>query len=95
MTDHSTDALDSDSTPGPKRWLDHPRNVDRLCYALYAVCGLLFFVDLFYARETHFGFETWLPTGWSGFYGLVSCVGLVLAAKGLRRILMRPEDYYE
>jgi hypothetical protein len=78
-----------------RRWLDDPRNVDRLCYALYAVCGLLLFADLFYERETHFAFETWLPTGFAGVYGLVSCVGLVLAAKGLRRLLMRGEHYYD
>ena len=33
-----------------------------------------------------------------GFYGLlgfIACVVLVLAAKQLRKVLMRPEDYYD
>ena len=30
-----------------------------------------------------------------GLYGFVACVFLVLMAKLLRRILMRPEDYYD
>jgi hypothetical protein len=28
-------------------------------------------------------------------YGFVACVLLVLTAKALRRLLKRPEDYYE
>ena len=40
---------------------------------------------------------TWHFQEWFGFdaiYGFVACVGLVLAAKGLRVLLMRDEDYY-
>ncbi len=29
------------------------------------------------------------------WFGFVACVALVLTAKALRRILRRPEDYYE
>ena len=91
----SDDHAPASRTVEPPGWLERPANVDRICYALYAVCGVLLFVDLGYHRETHFAFESWLPTGFSGVYGLVSCVGLVLAAKQLRRILMRSEDYYD
>jgi hypothetical protein len=28
-------------------------------------------------------------------YGFFACVALVLAAKLLRKLIMRPEDYYE
>jgi len=82
-------------TQDPPRWLDRKENVDRICYALYGICAVLFVADLFYERKAHFDFENWLPTGFSGVYGLVSCVGLVLAAKGLRRLIMRGEDYYD
>jgi hypothetical protein len=33
--------------------------------------------------------------GFYGLYGFVACVALVLAAKLLRRAVMRPEDYYD
>ena len=33
--------------------------------------------------------------GFYAIYGFVACVGLVLAAKLLRVILMKPEDYYD
>ena len=42
-----------------KYWLDHPRNVSRIVYTLYAVCTLLVLVDLLSAKDGHFGFERW------------------------------------
>lgn len=77
-----------------KRWLDEPKNVDKIVYTLYGVCGLLILVDFVpYKEHLHYSVEGWI--GFYGLYGLISCVGLVLAAKGLRRILMRSEDYYD
>jgi len=75
-----------------KYWLDDPRNVRKIVYALVAVCVLLVVLDLFYDKHAHFEAENWF--GFYGFYGFVCCVGLVLAAKQLRRLVMRPEDYY-
>ena len=82
---------------GGARWLDRSQNVDRICYALYAVCGILLVADVAYTRHPHFGFESWLPSfiSFSGVYGFVACVGLVIAAKGLRRLIKRDEDYYD
>ena len=74
-------------------WLDDPRNVDKIVYALYAVCGLLLVIDPLIHKHGPFAIEHWF--GFYGIYGFVACVALVLAAKELRRILMRPEDYYD
>ena len=76
---------------------DDARNVRRLIGALLAACALLLGLDLVVHRHSSFaGGE--LPTeSWFGFwafYGFVACVLLVLAAKELRRVLRRPEDYY-
>ncbi len=79
-----------DDTP---RWLDRPENVSKIIRALVAVCALLVLADLFYSKHVHYGFERWI--GFYGFYGFVSCVLLVRAAVVMRRVLMRPEDYYE
>jgi hypothetical protein len=78
---------------GRKYWLDDPRNVTKIFWWLCAVCGLLFVADAFYDKHPHFAAEGWF--GFYGVFGFVACVGLVLAAKGLRRILKRPEDYYD
>lgn len=76
-----------------RRWLDQPRNVTRIVYGLATLGGLALLADLFYVKHPHFGVE-----GWHGFYaiyGFVGSVFLVLAAKQLRRVLKRDEDYYD
>lgn len=74
-------------------WLDHPRNVDRIVHALYALCAVLLAIDVFVPKHGPFAVE-YVP-GFYGIFGFVACVALVLAAKALRVILMRPEDYYD
>jgi hypothetical protein len=74
-------------------WLDDPRNVDRLVWALYSACAFLFVIDWFVPKHGPFAIEH--VFGFYGIYGFVACVGLVLAAKALRVVLMRPEDYYD
>lgn len=81
-------------TSDPKKyWLDDPDNVTRLYRGLWIVCGLLVSIDLVLHRHEDFGFATLF--GFHGAYGFFACVALVLAAKQLRRVLMRPEDYYD
>ena len=76
-----------------KYWLDDSRNVKKIIYALYAVCALLLLADLTYHKHTHFDVEgRW---GFFGLFGLVACVTLVLAAKGMRVLLKREEDFYD
>ncbi|MBM3572490.1 MAG: hypothetical protein FJX52_09055 [Alphaproteobacteria bacterium] len=74
-------------------WLDDPRNVDRLIYGFYVVCGLLLAIDVFVPKHGPFAIEHFFA--FYGVFGFVACVALVLIAKQLRRILMRPEDYYD
>jgi hypothetical protein len=74
-------------------WIDRPQNVTRLYRGLWAVGGLLVFADLVVHRHAETAFDGWF--GFYGLYGFVACVALVLAAKVLRRVVMRPEDYYD
>lgn len=74
-------------------WLDEPRNVRKLVWALYAICAGLLIIDPLVHKHGPFAIEHWF--GFYGIYGFVGCVGLVLAAKEMRRIVMRPEDYYD
>lgn len=74
-------------------WLDLPQNVARLYLGLWVLGGLLVALDLVVHRHAEVGFDGWF--GFYGLYGFFACVTLVLAAKLLRRVLMRPEDYYD
>jgi hypothetical protein len=76
-----------------RRWLDDPRNVTKVVRGLAVVCALALLADLFYDKHPHFGVEGWF--GFYPLYGFAGSVLLVLAAKRLRRVLRRDEDYYE
>lgn len=74
-------------------WLDRSENVTRLYRGLWVVGIVLMLADLLLHKHEDFTFAAWF--GYYGFYGFVACVALVLTAKALRRVLMRPEDYYD
>ena len=76
-----------------KYWLDEPGNVQKIIWALFAVCAALFLADAFYHKHSYFEAENFF--GFYAIFGFVVCVALVLAAKGMRLFLMRSEDYYD
>lgn len=74
-------------------WLDRSENVTKLFRGLCAVGAVLVLADLVLHRHDAVGFAGWF--GFYAAYGFFACVALVLAAKGMRRVLKRPEDYYD
>ena len=92
------------SDPTPSFWLarmlqriDSPAGAKRIYHVLLAVCGMLVVIGwLLPHHETHggaAGLAASIPSFY-GIYGFVMCALLVLVAKALRRLLIRPEDYY-
>ena len=78
---------------GKTYWLDDMRNVRKIVWALVIVCAGLFVADAIYHKHPYFSAESWF--GFYAFYGFFMCVGLVLAAKVMRVLLRRDEDYYD
>lgn len=82
------------ATPdGDLHWIERPSTVQRIVYALYAVCALLLLADVLVHKHSKFSIE--YVFGFYGLYGFIGCVFLVVAAKALRVVLMRPENYYD
>jgi len=76
-----------------KHIFDDPRNVRRVLWVLLATCGFLFIADFIFHRHVVHPWEAlW---GFYALFGFVACVVLVLVAKGMRKYLMRKEDYYD
>lgn len=76
------------------RWLDRKSNVTKVAWALYIVCAVVVFLDFPINRYGDLGVDEFF--GFYGAYGFIGSVFLVLAAKEvLRRIVKRPEDYYD
>ena len=84
-----------------KHLFDDRKNVKWAIRSLFICCAILFLGDVVFLFEhKHLSFEegAFPIEGWFGFYGIygfVACVLLVLAAKQMRKFLMREEDYYE
>ncbi|MBI4289970.1 MAG: hypothetical protein HY661_00655 [Betaproteobacteria bacterium] len=74
-------------------WLDRRENVSKVYGALWVLCAVLLLIDPLIDKHEAYEFAEWL--GFFGFFGFFSCVGLVLTAKALRRLLKRPENYYD
>jgi hypothetical protein len=77
---------------------DNPRNIKLVVRGLFACSAALILLDLVIHRHLSFKdgvFETEAWFGYYSVYGFVACVLLVLAAKQMRKILMRAEDYYD
>lgn len=90
---------------GRARALDEPSVVRKVINGFFIACvGLLFldaiFLPPFGIAHRHLSFEEgvfqWESiSGFYCVYGLAACVLLVLAAKQLRKLLRRDEDYYD
>jgi hypothetical protein len=92
-----------DDTNQRRHFFDEPANVRLVLRLLFTVCATVFCLDLvslllrFAGRHELRHAETaWegLP-GFYAIFGFVACVALVLAAKQMRKLLMRDEDYYD
>lgn len=80
--------------PLPPSWIE--RNVDTIVRGLVAVCAGLVVFDLVFhfVGHKHVHFQIEAVPGFYALAGFASYVGLVLTAKQLRKVLMRPNDYY-
>ena len=62
-------------------------------YLLYAVCAASLIADFIIHRHVDHPWEA-LPEFYP-LYAFASIIVLIFAAKGLRKLVMRPEDYYD
>ena len=73
--------------------LDSKTSGRRAFWTIVAIGTLSVLLDFTYDKHGHLPIEDTI--GFHAWYGFVSCVALVFAARGLRRILMRDEHYYD
>ena len=83
-----------------KHIFDDPRSVRRLLIVFGISCVLLLLLDLadywkLWSFKDHVHYPVESVPSFYGAYGFIGCVLLVLAAKILRKIVMRREDYYD
>lgn len=87
--------VETSATDTKRYWLDRKENVGKVVWAVYVACALLFAIDFMVPKHGDGPFQVERWYAFYGVYGFIACVALVLAAKQLRKVLMRGEDYYD
>ena len=73
-------------------WLVRPATIKLLWRGFAVVLALTVLVQLAFGVKGYFGIDGWF--GFGAAFGFLSCVAMVLVAKGLGYLLKRGEDYY-
>jgi hypothetical protein len=73
-------------------WLARPTTIRKLWWVFSVVLALTVVAQLFIYIKGYFGVDGWL--GFGAVFGFLSCLAMVLFAKGLGFALKRDEDYY-
>ncbi|MCK5165455.1 MAG: hypothetical protein KAQ72_17170 [Desulfobacula sp.] len=72
---------------------DNPKNVKRLRLGFFVALVLVLIAEFFVDMHGEFSVDHFY--GFYAVYGFISYVVLIFAAKALRKITMRKEDYYD
>ena len=73
-------------------WLVRPSTIRKLWWGSSIVLAITVLAEFVFPYTGHFGIDDWF--GFGAVYGFLSCLAMVLFAKGLGVILKRGEDYY-
>ena len=73
-------------------WLVRPSSIRLLWRVFWAVLALTVAAQMVIKVKGYFGIDGWFAFG--AIYGFLSCLAMVLFAKGLGYLLKRDENYY-
>ena len=76
----------------PDHWLVRPATIRWIWRISIVVLAITVLLQLVIKVKGYFGVDGWL--GFGAAYGFLSCLAMVLVAKGLGFVLKRDEDYY-
>ncbi len=74
-------------------WLARPATIKLLWKLFIAVLVALVLAQALIYVKGYFGVDGWF--GFGAAFGFLSCLAMVVFAKGLGYVLKRPEDYYD
>lgn len=76
-----------------KHWLVRQSTIRLLWIVLISVLAILTLMDFVIEHHPHFGLDG--TFGFFSWYGFITCVAMVIFAKGLGFILKRKDTYYD
>ena len=90
--EHGGDVKRDAPNPEDDAWLARPSTIRLLWKVFAAVLAVSVAVQLLFPVKGKFGVDGWLAFG--AVFGFLSCLAMVLFAKGLGFFLKRDENYY-
>ena len=75
-------------------WFDNPKNVNLVIWVLVLACAGVMVGGEFIHKHGHYDIEMTVP-GFYGWFGFIAYSCIIAGALFLRKIVMRPEDYYD
>ncbi|MEM7610399.1 MAG: hypothetical protein AAF270_01895 [Pseudomonadota bacterium] len=79
--------------PQDDHWLVRPTTIKLLWRVFAVVLALLVAAQAVIKVKGYFDVDGWF--GFGAAFGFLSCLAMVLVAKGLGFLLKRPENYYQ
>lgn len=76
-----------------KHWLVRAKTIKLLWIIFIAILALTILAELLIHKHEYFTIDG--SFGFHGWYGFITCVAMVVAAKVLGFLLKRKEDYYD
>lgn len=80
-------------TKEQQHFFDKQRNVKIILWVFFSLCAISLALDFVVQRYTYHSWER--LTGFYPLFGFTAYVALVAVAAGFRKLVMRPEDYYD
>jgi hypothetical protein len=88
----SGDMQQNQTDPEQDAWLARPSTIRLLWWVFAAILILSVVAQLLFKVKGYFGIDGWL--GFGAVFGFLSCLVMVVFAKGLGAFLKRGENYY-
>lgn len=74
-------------------WLTRESTIKRLWGAFAIMLVIIVLLDLVIDHHAYFGLDG--TFGFGAWFGFLSCIVLIVGAKGLGSVLKRPDTYYD
>ncbi len=93
MKDVNRGGVERNQDAPAQGWLDRPNSATKIYRGLILVCALLALGGLFAGGHGELAVQNF--PFFYGIFGFVAFIFIVFAGIGLRKLVMRDEDYYD
>lgn len=84
--------METQASKASTHWLDRPSSIPKLWVGFVVVLSITVVAEFFVSLHPHFDVENF--PAFNALYGFLTCILMIIVAKGLAIFLKRPDTYY-